>query len=65
MILAHLKKPESMIEHVANRLGHDFRYFSGLPQNRRPRMEARAKYRGCFERYPAMVYESFEKPDLK
>ena len=26
MILSHLKKPESMIEHVADRLGHDFRY---------------------------------------
>jgi len=26
MILSYLKKPESMIEHVADRLGHDFRY---------------------------------------
>jgi dTDP-glucose 4,6-dehydratase len=26
MILSHLKKPESMIEHVADRPGHDFRY---------------------------------------
>ena len=25
-ILSHLKKPESLIEHVADRLGHDFRY---------------------------------------
>ncbi len=26
LILNHLKKPVSMIEHVADRLGHDFRY---------------------------------------
>ena len=26
MILSHLKKPESLIEHVTDRLGHDFRY---------------------------------------
>jgi dTDP-glucose 4,6-dehydratase len=25
-VLSHLKKPDSLIEHVADRLGHDFRY---------------------------------------